>query len=261
MPSNVGYKSLVTKNGTEKEFVSELINTITGLSPKITCSGSIDQYDSSDTSTIPEFIFSINGKETLKIKRAAALSSNCDHLDVSIFIGDRYLSQNSQCYYISSAKAASAIETRSFYISWIVSRDFILLALHTSVESSGYGKNHVVINTKHGNSHYGAGYFKDGTYLSRNELFQVETNKNNSQSLIFYDFDSGSSGTFSSRFSFTSKPGTIDYVKSSAYVSSGYKVFDLSDVYDCTTVNIGDTVSLKDGAYLAVGTHQLVKVS
>lgn len=261
MSSNVGYKSLVTKNGTEKEFISELINTITGLSPKITCSGSIDQYDSGDTSTIPEFIFSINGKETLKIKRAAALSSNCAYFEVSIFVGDSYMAQNQQFYYSTSSYAASAVTTRSYYISWIVSRDFILFALHTSVESSGYGKNHVVINAKHGNSHYGTGYFKDGTYLSRNELFQIETNKANDQSLIFYDFDSGSSGTFLSRFSFISRPGTIDYVKSSAYVNSGYKTFDISDVYDCTTVNIGDTVSLNDGAYLAVGTHQLVKVS
>ena len=261
MADITGYKVLVTKTGTEKEFVSELINTITGLSNKITCSGSVDQYDSGDTSTIPEFTFSINGKETLKIKRSAALSNNSGCFYVSIFVDNNYMSQNKHCYYSQGDYAASFITTRSYYISWIVSRDFILLSLHTSVEASGYGKNHVVINAKHEDSYYGTGYFKDGTYLSRNELFQIETDKSNNQSLIFHDFDSGLNGTFSSRFSFISKPGTIDYIKSSAYVSSGYKVFDIPDIYDCTTVNIGDTVSLKDGAYLAVGTNQLVKVS
>ena len=262
MADIIGYKVLVTKTGTEKEFVSELINTITGLSSKITCSGSVDQYDSGDTSTIPEFIFSINGKAQFKLKRHADISTASNQMDISIFTGTRTLFTNEECSWSTVAQTPSTSGTRAFYISWIVSGDFILLAIHAGVEHYGY-KNHVIVNIKSGDKCYGDGYYVSyNQYLPRNILFNIK-NKPLSQNppFVFYEFDTGVTGSFVSRFDFISRPGTIDYVKSAAYINNGYKAFDVTAVYDCATVNIGDTVSLNDGAYLAVGTNQLVKVS
>ena len=256
MADITGYKVLVTKTGTEKEFVSELISTITGLSSKITCSGSVDQYDSGDTSTIPEFTFSINGKAQFKLKRHADISTASNQMDISIFTGTRTLFTNEECIWSGVAQTPSTSGTRAFYISWIVSGDFILLAIHAATEHYGY-KQHVIVNIKSGDKCYGDGYYISyNQYLPRNILFNIKNKPiGGNPQFVFYEFDTGVTGSFVSRFDFISKPGTIDYINNS------YKAFDVTAVYDCTTVNIGDTVSLNDGAYLAVGTNQLVKVS
>lgn len=261
MSNIVGYKVFVTNSGTEKEFMTDFISTVTGLSDKITCSGSVDQYDSSDTSIKPEFVFSIHGKPTLTMQRANTLANTNNVFNVSLYVGNNSISTNQQCPYSGSASAASANSTRTFALSWITSGDFILLAL-MSVENYGY-KHHVIVSIKSGNNVYGDGYFYNwNAYLPTTTIFNIKQKPITHTPLFnFYNYDIGDNGIFTSRFAFSSKPGTIDYIKSSPYIDNGYKKFDITSVYDCTTVTIGDTVSLKDGAYLAVGTNQLVKVS
>ena len=62
-------------------------------------------------------------------------------------------------------------------------------------------------------------------------------------------------------FKFASKPGYLDFISHTNYASGGIKAFSCGDIYDCTTVKLGDTLSVKDGAnFLAIGSHSMVKL-
>ena len=88
------------------------------------------------------------------------------------------------------------------------------------------------------------------------------TTSQTSTVLVFRDISSTKSGSFTSRFAYKSLPGQIDYIKSCVYLNENQRQFDITAIYDCTELQaVGDTVSLKDGSYLAVGLHQLVKIS
>lgn len=253
MANKTGYKEAVSVTGTEKEFVTALISAITGLSSSITCSGSPDQYDSSDTSIKPTFIFSVNDKQVLKLERQATLANNTyGFVGYVNTVNGAWALYDDLCF-VSNA-AASYSTTRKLNLSWIVVNNFVLLTVHNGLERYGW---HTVrfVYAKDGDKHYTSGS-KENNNESKTTVYNISA-----LDLIEIGSNPISHGTFTSRFSFTSKPGTIDYVKSSVYVVSSQKQFDISSICDCTTVSVGDTVSLKDGAYLAVGTHQLVKVS
>ncbi len=255
-----GYLTEIVSTGTEKEFMTSVINAITGLSTAITCTGSVDQYDG-ESSTVPEFIFAFNGKNMLKIKRGAAIGTATKYLNISIFVDSNIIANNNSYIYNYTSSIASASNERKAIISWLVSDDFILLVLTGGYGDFGYYTNLGLINAKNGSNVYGGGYDRSSNGMfSRNQIFNIYKNPGNTD-YILRAFDSGVTGTFATRFGFKSKPGQIDYVKSAAYVNSGVKVFDIPYVCDCTAVTLGDTVSLKDGSYLAVGPNQLVRVS
>ena len=262
MANSIDYKVSVSVTGTEKEFMTKLINTITGLSTAITCTGSVDQYDSGDTSTVPTFTFAFNGKDMLTLTRAAAISSAANIFNVDIFVDDYAISTNQEIVFCNSSQLPSAEVNRIIDLSWIVSDNLILLCLMANIEHYGY-KHHTILNIKSGDVVYGDGWYKNNSpQESRNAIFNIyQKPLSGTQYFVLRDFDSDSTGSFTSRFACTSMPGQIDYVKSAVYTNGGYKVFDITSVYDCTTLNVGDTVALKDGAYLAVGPNQLVKVS
>ena len=253
MANKTGYKESVSVNGTEKEFATALISAITGLDSSITCSGSPDQYDSADTSIKPTFIFSVNNKQVLKLERQDALSSSTYGFVGYVNTINGAWSINDNIAFVDNV-AASYSTTRKLNLSWIVSTNFVLLTVHNGIERQGW---HTVrfVYAKNSDKHYTSGS-KETNNESKATVYNISA-----LDLIEIDSNPISHGTFTSRFSFTSKPGTIDYIKSSVYVVSDQKQFDISSICDCTTVSVGDTVSLKDGAYLAVGTHQLVKVS
>ena len=73
---------------------------------------------------------------------------------------------------------------------------------------------------------------------------------------------SGANPTIKSpMFSFEARTGYLDFISHSSFVSGSTKVFTSTDIYDCTTVNFGDTLSLKDGAnFLAIGAHSMVRL-
>lgn len=67
--------------------------------------------------------------------------------------------------------------------------------------------------------------------------------------------------TISNMFPFEARTGYLDFVSHSSFLSGSTKVFASTDIYDCTTVNFGDTLSLKDGAnFLAIGAHSMVRL-
>ena len=64
----------------------------------------------------------------------------------------------------------------------------------------------------------------------------------------------------SSIFDYAALPGYIDYIRESGYVSGGTKIFTSTDIFDCSTVELGSTITLSDGNYMAIGPHSLIKV-
>lgn len=84
---------------------------------------------------------------------------------------------------------------------------------------------------------------------------------NNIDNATFYDSE-GASATKSPMFSYEARTGYLDFISHSSFVTGGTKAFTSTDIYDCTTVNFGDTLSLKDGAnFLAIGAHSMVPIN
>lgn len=76
-----------------------------------------------------------------------------------------------------------------------------------------------------------------------------------------YDSNGSNATTKSPMFSFEARTGYLDFIAHSSFVSGSTKMFTSTDIYDCTTVNFGDTLSLKDGAnFLAIGAHSMVRL-
>lgn len=76
-----------------------------------------------------------------------------------------------------------------------------------------------------------------------------------------YDSDGNNPTSKSPMFSFEARTGYLDFISHSSFVSGSTKAFTSTDIYDCTTVNFGDTLSLKDGAnFLAIGAHSMVRL-
>lgn len=249
------YNELIESSAKEKDLVKAIIAKITGLSTYITCEEDPDdEYDESTagSSHVPEFNFKANSKAFFTIKRKAALSSTAKEFTMTIYLSET-VSVTKDIPYSNDATAYSEDANRSLYISYLISNTF-------------FG-----IHFKRGNSNNFMAFFA----MSAAKCFKAGKNVGNTTADIFdissrsfYDTDSTDVGTFISRFSYAVTQGTLDYIKSSVYhdSSSGssdlcIKIFDINSVYDCTTVTVGDTISLEDGNYLAVGTHQLVKIS
>lgn len=257
MSAIFGY--IVESDGTEKEFAASLINYITALSDKITCSTNLDtEYNSSDLTHVPVITFSIDGALTITLTRAyrdgndnpheAALSNNsngfiaaCGNISSKVYC----ISQDSVAY-------TASIE-RKFAISSIIDNDLIFLSINGRAYyyATFNNTNLNVIYIKESSTVYTSVY--TGVTFAKANIFDFSTR-------TFKDNTSEVTGTFLSRFAYGCPPGQIDYIKSSVYQNNNSKVFELTSLCDCTTVTTGDTVSLKDGAYLAIGEHQLLKI-
>lgn len=82
----------------------------------------------------------------------------------------------------------------------------------------------------------------------------------NIESCTITDSTGATSSSKSSMFTYAALAGYIDYIRESSYVSGGVKVFSSADIYDCSTVTLGSTITLNDGNYMAIGAHSLVKL-
>jgi len=249
------FKHELSVYGTEKDFMAAVINYLTGsqspLYQKIVCSSDIDtEYSDSDLTHIPSFDFSINGKIDFSITRKYALSSSAWEFNITSGSVSNTLSWG------GSPSAWDSTATRKIFISYIVDDNFVLLSINGTYQNGAIS-----------NANINFVYCKNSTKSYQSVINNVQGGGSvtiatifNISSRVFYEVDGTDSGTFMSRFSYQAPAGEIDYIKSSIYGNGTNKEFEVTSVYDCTTVNVGDTVSLKDGAYLAVGTHQIVKV-
>lgn len=238
-------------HGTEKEFVQGLVAYITGLNSKIVCTSDIDdEFDETDLTHVPLITFVIDGNFTFTLKRwynnAEASLENSAH--------GYYFSSGGysvEVAFVDSWQpvARGTVADRRFDISHVVNDDFCLLTFKACPNNNG---NFNIVYTASNSKYYtaiGTGY----TY-NKATIFNI-TNR------VFTESVYGNTGTLLSRFAYIAEPGKIDYIKSAICMNNDEKVFEFTSVFDCTTLTVGDTVSLKDGSYMAVGPHQLVKMS
>lgn len=250
------YLDSIVVTGTEKDFMTNVINYITGIDSKITCSSNVDtEYDSSDLTHVPTFNFLIDGELAFTIARKYALNTNAREFIVSC-------ENNSfACGIGGESRSYSTNGKRTVSFSYINNDNFVLLTMHSMYEnhSSGTSNNYfsIIYVKNSAKSYYSTLAVINGPAISKSVVFDIS-----SRTFTEISDSSSISGIFISRFSYKAQPGKIDYIKDSIYVANGSKAFDLTSVYDCSELSsVGDPVSLNDGVYIAVGPHQLVKVS
>ena len=262
----------ISATGHEKEFYKAVKNYVVGLSSLITCDNDPDDefdYATKGDSHIATLDFKINGVHAFKLYRPAVLRSNGSEAGVSainfamdisesIPSNDGGLRFKFSDYGIGDPVAQSTSIKRGLIISHIVNDNFVLLCFSPalySYQSQGNNNTKRMVHCLSDSSTTFVTSSTGGVSLSSAGMFNIS-------SLTMYDKAvTIPSGTFISRFSYTSPPGKIDYIKSSIYQNNNSKMFENKAIYDSTTVTVGDTVSLKDGSYVAIGTHQLVKCS
>lgn len=247
---SISYWDLVSSNGTEKEFMSDFIYYLTHLDSKITCSSNVNtEFSDSDLTHVPTFNFSINNKLAFTFTRGAALNTSTNTYNLACG------SVNANIAWQTSA-AYTTTQDRGFYVSYLINDNFVLLSINTSKRGLDSHIEKINNNIIYAGSSGTKSYWSAVTNLN----WETRTNLYSISGRTFYEINGSDYGVFTSRFSYACPPGEIDYIKSSTYLNSGVKRFDITSIYNCSTVTLGDTVSLKDGPYLAVGTHQLVKV-
>ena len=252
--SRYDYYFFVT--GTEKDFAKGLATYLHDLSDNIVCTSDIDvEYDKNNLTHVPVLNFTIDGKLSFTLRRGSDLS------DVALGTAAKgytivynNLSSNLN-FYGNSTIAYDTNATRYYYISSMIGIDFINVLINTTKRA---WNNQLINNNLH------IIYTKDSEksyfFATTNTDRSARANIFNISSRTFTEFGGATAGVFTSRFAYGAPPGKIDYVKNAVYTSNGAKLFDIDSIYDCTTQTLESTVSLDDGSYIAVGTHQLVKV-
>ena len=246
----------------EKVFVKKLVDYILGLSDSITCDN--DPDEEYDISTVggdytPTFNFKINDNNAFRLYRGNTLSTPTNGM---VFVANTIsvvpTNQKSITYVTnpgSNVRMYNESYTRGIVVSHIVNDNFIYLSFGSYDEGSARNSgNAAFLFCTSGNDNFVTSRGNVNPYLVAN-CFDLS-------GLTLYDLaEELPAGVFVSRFAHAAPAGSIDYIKSSIYQNNSQKVFENKAVYDCSTVNVASTVSLKDGAYIAIGSHQLVKVS
>lgn len=248
------FAELVESNGNEVDFMKDVIAYITGIDSGITCEDDPDdEYDVGTVGTdhFPTFRFSINGEHIFTIKRSEQLSYTSSQMYV-LFVNNGEEIYSNTITYMHRGTEWSGNGNRKFSMSYLISSGFYIL----NITSYQILQSFTILFSESGNNNYSSYKFESVDQSTYN----VATIFNISE-CVLYDVSAPIIGTFLSRFAYKAQPGKVDYIKSSIYINNGLKQFELTKVYDCTEVSPGSTVSLEDGAYLAVGPHQLVKVS
>jgi len=271
------YAASVEAYGTEKDMYRSIINYLTSLDSRITCDTDLDtEWNTSlgDSNHLPTFVFSVNNTPIFSISRDRNIAQY--YRQASKFTNFKLLLDGVPTNQISirNKKDNSETEsqwdtsyTRGLTISHIINDNFILLSFAASSNAIGPATDVTWRDTD--NATFALSLSNNQTYIGATRAASSAPYTPYSKAYCFdisdytmYNVTTPSSvGTFISRFSYGAPVGTIDYIKSTVYQSNGSKIFENKAIYDSTAVNVGATVSLKDGSYVAVGTHQLVKVS
>ena len=255
----------------EADAYKVIKNYILSLDARFTCAEDPDEeFDAAimGGDHIPVMNFKVSGHQLFKLYRPQPLLDDGAEVGISqiCFSMDGYAdvpSSTGTIHFMSSSyndwrdsKTQSTDWGRGLVISHIINENFIYLSFTCIPDENGIfrrNQNRSIIYV-----------ISDGVVYvnSRGNLnpYDRSTVFNVSDMSIYSSAAPGMAGSFVSRFTYACPPGIIDYIKSSAYMSNGERIFTLDPLYDCTTVTTGDTVALEDGAYVAVGTHQLVKV-
>ena len=258
----------IEKYGTEVDFYNTLKEYITGLSTRITCETDVeDEFDKSISGNnhIATLSFKVDGASAFKLYRPDVLYSDGDYVGVrGITFGmdvDAGYGFSTKEMYIRPDDSGSPEYLKPFdecarglLISHIVNDNLIYIRFTSVKSASRHVQTCMVLYAISNNSTY---LSSSTTSLTFDKIHHFDL----SNYTLYDKSNYATFGTFLSRFVHTAPAGTIDYIKSSIYQSSNEKRFENHAIYDSSTVITGSTVSLKDGAYLAVGPHQLVKIS
>lgn len=252
----------------EKDFYAAIKTYVTGLSTAITCANDPDtEFDRSESGDdhVPTLAFKINNVDVFKLFRPDQLYSGgevaVEKIVFSMNVANGIPTSWQDMYFkegnLGAKWSYNYSGKRGVMISHIVNDNFIFLqftSLTTELQSRRTNAAGVLYSLT-----------DDTVYVASSNTDLTTWDAANTFNLSGYTLykidNAGTSGTFLSRFSYAAPAGQIDYIKSAIYQSNNQKTIENRAIYDCTTVTTGSTVSLKDGAYLAIGPHQLVKVS
>ena len=247
-------------NGTEKQFFQGLADFLHTLDPKIVCTSDLDvEFSDSDLTHVPQIDFVIDGKLPFYFRRTDIRGYGYDS---NLTIGTskyKAVCKNTGVnldYYDNAATLHyTDVANRWWFISALVGENFTYFSINTTQRG---GDNQPMNDNLSIAYCYGedACYYAYNTNINRRQASTMF----NLSGRTFKRTDDLLYGGFTSRFSYAAQPGKIDYVKSSVYTTNGTRLFTTNSIYDCTTVNVCDTVSLSDGVCYAIGPHQLVKI-
>lgn len=252
------YTEVIAYNTIEETFASTVVNYITGLDSRITCDNDpAYEYNRTERgdSYVPKFDFYFNNNLIFTMTRGDTLSRGANGYVLYAKRGNQTIDSIFVGFANTSVQGINVIINRYFNVSHIINDDFIFIDVHTGFNSSGTRNGMKIIYVKCESDEYmGYGKMTNNSEYNPAGVFNIS-----GSSLI--GLSSQTSGTFISRFQYKSMPGKIDYVTNCVYATAGQKQFDIRALYDCTEVTAGDTLSLDDGRYIAIGPHQLVKIS
>lgn len=255
--------------GDERSFLWLLYNYITGLWSGITCKiilgdGTvIDPADPDDmvwtNNAKIDIIFTLKENVTLRFQIYIGASMGVDmnrNMAYNTFVelneatiatigsegGNTRTGSGLQFAQSSTWPKYNANATRRYRVSKYISDNTFIIWFGDFNKTSWKNSNLFIMGIKDtsNNWHYSAG--------------------SNIDTAVFYDLE-GSSAAKSPMFSYEARTGYLDFISHSSFITGGTKAFTSTDIYDCTTVNFGDTLSLKDGAnFLAIGAHSMVRL-
>ena len=272
------YAASVESYGTEKDMFRSIINYLTSLDSRIVCDTNLDtEWNTAigDPNHVPTFVFSINNRSIFSLGRYGNIATY--YRQPSKFLVFKLLLDGVPTNEISIRNKKDSpeketqwdvVHTRGLTISHIINDNFILLSFAASSNATTSQTTDITWRDTD-NATFALSLSNNQLYIGATKAASAAPYTPYSKAYCFdisdytmYNVTAPSSvGKFVSRFGYSAPVGTIDYIKSTVYQSNGSKIFENKVVYDSTTVNVGDAVSLKDGSYVAVGTHQLVKVS
>ena len=250
---------------TEVAFMQRYIGALCALDDRLVCNTTVDaEYDMSDTSHTPTFDFTIADHLTFRIQRAANLATGSYGYIFSA-PGTSY----SVTSYVNGEDATSAtplsVKGREINFAYIIADNLISIGLTCAMQYSNSNLN--VVYIKDSDSYYTSIrtdiLWASNSAWRKQDIFNICNPYSSSVQPVARQYTKNGDTiplTFVSRFQYASAPGKIDYVKNCVFQNNGTKLFNVTTVYDCTTVPVGECVSLDDGAYLAVGPHQLVRM-
>lgn len=126
----MGYlKKTVSVNGTEAEFIKELVSTITSVDERITCDDDIDSIFS-DTSTTPTISFNIGNYCVLTLTRGAVLTSNTNSYRLN-FVDktNTYKSAEKTVQFSNGSNPATNTTIRELNILVVTSDNAVVIAI------------------------------------------------------------------------------------------------------------------------------------
>lgn len=234
---------------TELEYIQRIIDTITGIDSRITCNTTAAaQY--ADTSGTATFDFDIDGKYTIRFKRANTNSSQTYSYKFSIIVDsvEYAISSNIRVFY-SNSTSSTVVRDGWFKVSAYITDNTIFL---------WFGAHHDTEIADICPSNYSSSLITDGDNVN---YANGVASSNDIASASFYKTDDGTSGfSLPKLLAYTDALGMISIIKNGNPIkNSGGFVSFAKDLIPSSTRTVGEQVVFDGHTYFAVGTNLLIK--